>query len=106
MKYPDKYPDGFMAAAVEAKIQGDKQECNKILLESIKFFRNFMQREVYGLREADASLVMVALTTLCKALRTVTPDNGALADALVDNVVIKETIIKFNPKTFNDRRNQ
>ena len=102
MKYPEKYPEGFMRAALQA--EESNAERKGILLDGVRYYTELIQDTINGIFAADAALAIAALRIYANNLVPETPDNGELADMLVGTIKYKCTTVKVpNLSTFGKK---
>ena len=96
MTYPEKYPLGFVAAALQT------EKPSEILLEGVRYYTDLLQGTINGFCAPDATLVIAALRIYANATVPETPDNGKLADMLVASIKNITITVKLpNPSAFD-----
>ena len=89
MKYPDKYPKGFMYAAVNK--QKPTEEQNEAAREGIQFFMDEIENALNGFIVADTPLVLAALYVYVVLVENSEPHSVELERAIAMRAKVTTT---------------
>ena len=87
MKYPDKYPKGFMYAVVDK--QRPDEERAEALREGSQYFLTMIEEALNDFIAADASLVLAALRVYGDSIKRCEPKAAEYADLIVRDLRVE-----------------
>lgn len=87
MKYPDKYPKGFMAVAVDN--HKTEEERAEALREGSQYFLTMIEEALNGFVVADAPMVLVALRVYGDSVKRCEPEAAEHADLIMRDLRVE-----------------
>lgn len=87
VKYPDKYPNGFMYAVVDK--QRPDEERAEALREGSQYFLTMIEEALNGFVVADAPMVLVALRVYGDSVKRCEPEAAEHADLIMRDLQVE-----------------